>query len=130
MEILDYLFEKSKPPVDESDMPDEKTVLDGLEAVKAMLTFSHWNGEPRDLSTLRIGYQRPDWVATLTDGDNERSLTIVGKTVQEAIESLDRVLLSREPHWYYWARKNVARRVGKSGASSNGSGKKAKSPGR
>lgn len=130
MEILDYLFEKSKPPLDESDIPDEKTVLEGLEAIKALLTFTHWNGEPRELSNMRVTYQRPDWVATLIDPDNGRSLSVVGRTVQDAIELLDKALLSRDGRWYYWQQKNSARGAGKSAASSNGSGKRAKSPGK
>ena len=102
MEILDYLFEKSKPSVDFSDIPDEKTVLDGFEAIRSMLTFSTWNGEPRQLSVLTISYAHPGWQARITDYDNRRSSSATNNTVADAIESLERQLLSKEPRWYNW----------------------------
>jgi len=122
MEILDYLFEKSKPPVDESDIPDEKTLLADMEAIRAMLTFTHWEGEPRELSTMRISYQSPDWSATLSDPDNRRSLTATGRSVQEAVESLNKYLIERVGRWYYWPGKNGASGAGKSTISSKPSG--------
>lgn len=119
MEILDYLFEKSKPSVDFSDIPDEKTVLDGYEAIRSMMTFSTWNGEPRQLSLLTIIYTRPTWSARMTDYDNRRSSTASGKDVAEAIESLERQLLSKEPRWYNWPDQSVgSKKKGKSAISS------------
>jgi len=105
-DILDYLFEKSKPPVDQSELPDEKTVLDGHDAIRSMLTFPTWKGEPRELSTLAIGWQAPDWFARLSDYDNRRSSTALGKTVQAALESLEKQLLSDNPRWYAWPKQS------------------------
>jgi len=101
-DILDYLFEKSKPPIDASDLPDEKTVLDGHDAIRSLLTFPTWKGEPRELSQLTVLYQSPDWVARLSDYDNRRSCSATGKTVASAIESLNGLLLSGNPRWYCW----------------------------
>jgi len=129
MEILDYLFEKSKPPVDEGDMPAEASILADYDAIRALLTFTHWNGEPRQLSSLRITYQKPDWVATLVDTDNERSLSATGKCVATAIESLNKYLLERVGRWYYWPSKKTQAGNGKYGTLSRQSGARTKSRG-
>lgn len=121
MEILDYLFEKSKPCRDESDLPDEKTVLDGYEALRALMTYETWKGEPRQLSNLTVGYSKPEWFARLVDYDNERTTSMTGKTVAAAIESLDKVLVSGTAIWRNWGAGGYGK---KKGAGSTASSRK------
>lgn len=124
MDMLDYLFEKSKGPVDESEFTLEKTVLDGYEATQFMLAYETWKGEPRQKSTLTLAYGTGEWIARINDVDNRRSAYASGKDVASAIESLDKQILSKEPRWNYWGPEIGGRRLGKkSGASSRKNGK-------
>lgn len=103
MEILDYLFEKGKPPLDESEMPVETSILQDYEALVALLTYATWKGEPRQTSTITLGYSSGSWFARLNDPENTRSTTGGGKSIAEAIESLSSIVLSgRNARWYYW----------------------------
>lgn len=125
MEILDYLFEKSKPPVDESDMPVESSILSDYEAIVALLTYSTWKGKPREVSTLSIGWQAPEWFARMSDPENRRSLTSTGKSVVEAIESLSKhLLLGKDARWYPWRGSPTSN--GKSASNSSTHSVKAK----
>lgn len=130
MEILDYLFEKSKPCQHESELPDEKTVLDGYESLRALMTYATWKGEPRQLSNLTVGYSDPEWFARLVDYDNERTTSMTGKTVAEAIESLDKVLCSGAAIWRNWGAGGYGKKKGvRSAASCKRLSGNGKSPG-
>lgn len=129
MEILDYLFEKGKPPLDESEMPGEKTVFDGFDAIRSLLTFQTWKGEPRKLSTMTIAWSIDGWRASLNDLDNGRVTSYTGVDVAGAIEGLDAQLVSKNPRWFYWREQYGSKKNGKPETSSSGSGKKTKSNG-
>lgn len=130
MEILDYLFRKAQPPVDESDLPTESSILQDYEALVALLTYPSWEGEPRALSELKIRYDSPEWVAGLSDVQNRRSATGRGKTVVAAIEDLNRNLLTRECRWYSWDRNPTQGGNGKSSISLPRSARAAKPRGK
>lgn len=130
MEILDYLFEKSKPPVDEGDYPAETSIFQDYDALVAMLTYSTWKGEPRQVSTVTVGYTAPTFYARLNDYENRRSLSGEGKSVSLAIESLNQsLLLGEKARWYNWP-ANPTKSGGRPSTSSNGSGTRPKSRGK
>lgn len=129
MEILDYLFEKGKPAVDASDFPPETSFLQDYDAMVALLTYSSWKGEPRQVSVLQMGYTHPEWWCRLSDPQNRRSLTGSGKNLALALESLSASLvLGKEARWYYWPGGPTIAGA-KSSTSSNGSATKKKSRG-
>jgi len=114
MDIIDYLFENSKPPQDESEIKFDETVFADFEAINSLCCFEKWKGQPRNRSAVSIMTSVDGWRATLVDHDNDRSTSSTGKDVQAALESLNSLLMSGTVNWYYWK---------------HGKGKKPKKPG-
>ena len=118
MDILDALFDGDKPGTDESDIPDEKTVLDGHDAIKAMMSFGTWKGAHRTKSTLTLYQDGGEWGVRMVDGDNRRSFAVGGKDLAAALASLESVMATGKPNWYYWPKTNGAPKSKKSANSS------------
>lgn len=107
-DILDSLFEKDKPYKDDSQLPDESTILDGYDTLRALMTYETWKGEPREKATLSLFYANGEWVCRLVDVDNRRSFASGGKDLAAAVSSLESVLITGKPNWYYWPKANGA----------------------
>ena len=113
MAILDELFERDKPPEDESSFNFDKTILDGYEAIQSLCCFSKWKGIPRQKSTLTISYHEGLWSARLNDYENSRSFSSTGVDAASALESLDRVLCGNKVNWYTWTYASKSKKKGK-----------------
>lgn len=83
------------------DIPRDP-LLDGCDTIDAFLTFPTVKGEPREASTLTLGWDGRERYARLVDADNRRSLTAEGSTFRECCEVLEAKLQSNPVRWYTW----------------------------
>ena len=114
LDILDSLFDGNKPHKDQTDLPEEKSILDGHDTLRALMTYELWKGEPREKATLSLFHANGEWVCRLIDVDNRRSFASGGRDLADAIASMEAVLVTNKPNWYYWPKANGYRKPKKS----------------
>ncbi len=87
-------------------VPSTDSFFEGRPCLNEYMTDAWWeSGKPREVCSLSLRAGNGSGMATLTDADNEQSITSNGPTIEEALDRLEAYLASGNPSWRQWGKK-------------------------